>query len=245
MKSTSFILISMLLVFNYAVAQKSKASQVFVDIGHGQKFWNDPNNMVSEAGNDLNRVKYLTGELEKTATAFDAQINYLRDEIGSDMLTKCDLLMIHVPTAIYTKNEVNTIVDYVESGGSLLMIMEVDYWTTLEKTNVNDIIGHFDILYGQDSPDTLIGGYTKKGVITPEPLKITYQYGRTVTGGNPFCFNTQTEEYPFGVYKKLENGGKVIVMGDAMTSLYMTSWKGGKDYQCQAFMQDIFKWLLE
>ena len=90
----------MLLVFNYALAQKSKASQVFVDIGHGQKFWNDPNNMVSEAGNDLNRVKYLTGELEKTATAFDAQINYLRDEIGSDMLTNCDLLLIHVTNAI-------------------------------------------------------------------------------------------------------------------------------------------------
>ena len=66
-----------------------------------------------------------------------------------------------------------------------------------------------------------------------------------VRGGTPFCFNNQSEEYPFGIYRALENGGKMVVMGDAMTSLYMTEWNGVKDYQCQAFMQDVFKWLLE
>ena len=40
-------------------------------------------------------------------------------------------------------------------------------------------------------------------------------------------------------------GGKVIVMGDGMVSQYMTSWEGFQDYQCQEFMQDVFRWLLK
>lgn len=75
-------------------------------------------------------------------------------------------------------------------------------------------------------------------------MKITYAEGRIVKGGTPFCFNTQTEEYPFGVYKELEHGGKMIIMGGGMVSLYMTSWKGVNDYQCGEFMNDVFKWLL-
>ena len=38
--------------------------------------------------------------------------------------------------------------------------------------------------------------------------------------------------------------GRIVVMGDGMTSLYMTSWEGVQDYQCQEFMQDVFRWLL-
>jgi hypothetical protein len=41
-----------------------------------------------------------------------------------------------------------------------------------------------------------------------------------------------------------KNGGRVIVMGDGMVSLYMTSWKGVDDYQCAEFMHDVFRWLL-
>jgi hypothetical protein len=43
----------------------------------------------------------------------------------------------------------------------------------------------------------------------------------------------------------VKNGGKIIVMGDGMVSLYMTSWQGVQDYQCQAFMQAAFRWLLK
>jgi hypothetical protein len=35
----------------------------------------------------------------------------------------------------------------------------------------------------------------------------------------------------------VEKGGKIIVMGDGMVSLYMTSWEGVQDYQCQEFVQ--------
>ena len=48
----------------------------------------------------------------------------------------------------------------------------------------------------------------------------------------------------YKTYKKLKNGGKIIVMGDGMVSLYMTSWDNVNDYQCSEFMHDVFKWLL-
>ena len=55
----------------------------------------------------------------------------------------------------------------------------------------------------------------------------------------------QIDANPFGVFKEVANGGKIIVMGDGMVSLYMTSWEGVQDYQCQEFMQDVFRWLLK
>ena len=78
---------------------------------------------------------------------------------------------------------------------------------------------------------------TKPGLITDKRVKISYHGARTVTGGTPFCFNDRSDAYPFGTFKEVENGGKVVVMGDGMVSLYMTSWEGVHDYQCQEFMQ--------
>ena len=74
---------------------------------------------------------------------------------------------------------------------------------------------------------------------------MTYHGGRIVKGGTPFCFNRQNEDFPFGVYLDIPNGGKLVVMGDGMVSLYMTSWDGIYDYQCHEFMHDVFAWLLE
>jgi hypothetical protein len=44
---------------------------------------------------------------------------------------------------------------------------------------------------------------------------------------------------------QVKNGGRIIVMGDGMVSLYMTGWEGVQDYQCQEFMQAAFRWLLK
>jgi hypothetical protein len=44
---------------------------------------------------------------------------------------------------------------------------------------------------------------------------------------------------------QLKDGGKMVVMGDGMVSLYMTSWKDVDNYQCQEFMKDVFAWLIE
>ena len=119
-------------------------------------------------------------------------------------------------------------------------------WSTLDQTNVNDLIRAFGVQFGDESPDPLAGGHTKAGAITDKRLKISYHGARTITGGTPFCFNDRSDDYPFGTWLQVKNGGgRIVVMGDGMVSLYMTSWEGVTDYQCQEFMQDVFRWLLK
>jgi hypothetical protein len=118
-------------------------------------------------------------------------------------------------------------------------------WSTLDQTNVNDLIRPFGIQFGGESPDSQAGGHTNAGPITDRRLKISYHGARTVSGGTPFSFNDRSDANPFGTFKQVENGGKIIVMGDGMVSLYMTSWEGVQDYQCQEFMQAAFRWLLK
>jgi hypothetical protein len=224
--------------------QVSSKKKIFMDLAHGQKFWNDPAGMVVGAGTNLGRVKYMTDQFVTTASSLNAELFYLKAEIKPKNLSGCNLLFIHIPSSKYSQDEIKTITQYLDRGGSLFLVMDEDYWSTLEASNINDIIMPFDIQFGKESPDSAVGGYTKVCRITEKSWKITYQQGRTIRGGTPFCFNNQSEKYPFGVFKKLKNGGKIIVMGDGMTSLYMTSWKEINDYQCAEFMHDVFRWLL-
>jgi hypothetical protein len=238
-------LLALFFCANALFPQTSSKKKIYMDLAHGEKFWNDPAGMVRGAGNNLERVKYMTDQFVKTASSVDAELLYLKGEIKPEDLSHCDLLYIHIPSSKYTPGEAKAIAQYLKKGGSLFLVMDEDYWSTLEDANVNDIIKPFGIQFGKESPDSAVGGYTKAGLITEKSLRITYQQGRTIKGGTPFCFSNQSEEYPFGVFKKLKNGGKIIVMGDGMTPLYMTSWKGVNDYQCAEFMHDVLKWLLD
>jgi hypothetical protein len=243
-KYLTFFLLLLLISTSTLFPQTSSKKKIYMDIAHGQKFWNDPADMVSGAGNDPDRVKYMTDQLSKTASSVGAELFYLKDEIKPENLSNCDLLFIHIPSKKYKAGEVEAITQYLNKGGSLFLVMDEDYWSTLENANVNDFIKPFDIQFGNQSPDTTLGGITESDLITEKVLKITYYGGRIVNGGNPFCFSNAKEKYPFGVFKKLKNGGKLIVMGDGMVSLYMTSWNGINDFQCSEFMHDTFKWLL-
>jgi hypothetical protein len=151
-----------------------------------------------------------------------------------------------MPSSKYDTEETKAIQAYVQKGGSLFIVMEVDYWSTLAQTNVNDLLSPFGIIFKNDNPDTKSsGGYSKVSMVTGKQHSIPYHGARIVEGGIPFCFSNQTEDYPFGVYKQVDKGGKIIAMGDGMVSLYMTSWEGVTTYQCSAFMQDAFSWLLK
>ncbi len=233
-----------LLTFANAFSQTSPKKKICMDLAHGQRFWNDPSNIKEMDDNYINRVKYMTDEFLKTASSVNAELVYLKNKITPENLSNCNLLFIHIPSSKYTSNEVNAIENYLNHGGSLFLVMDEDHWSTLKDANVNDIIKSFGIQFGEQSADTILGGITKVGLITKKPLKITYYGGRVIKGGTPFCFN-KNGQYPFGVYKVLKNGGRIIVMGDGMTSLYMTSWKGENDFQCAEFMHDVLKWLLE
>jgi hypothetical protein len=216
--------------------------RICLDVAHQQKFWGDPADMDEKR---VERVKYMTGEMLKTAAAVKGSLAYLKKEITPPDLKGCNLLFIHIPSAKYTPGEVGAISKYIASGGALFLVMDQDMWSTLDQTNVNDLIRPFGVQFGGENPDSQASGHTKAGVLTDQRLKISYHGARTVTGGTPFCFNDRSDTNPFGTFKEVNNGGKIVVMGDGMVSLYMTSWEGEHDYQCQEFMQAVFRWLLK
>jgi hypothetical protein len=216
--------------------------RICIDVAHQQRFWADPADVDEKR---VARVKYMTGEMLKSAAAVGASLSYLKKDIAPDGLKGCDLLFIHIPSAKYTPGEVGAITKYITGGGSLFLVMDQDTWSTLDQTNVNDLIRPFGLQFGGESPDSQSGGHTKAGLITEKSLKISYHGARTVTGGTPFSFNDRSDAHPFGTFVDVNNGGKIVVMGDGMVSLYMTSWEGVQDYQCQEFMQDVFRWLLK
>ena len=238
----------LLLAFWNACAQMAKpvSYHIVIDAAHKQTFWGDPKFLfVMNRDLEPDRVKYLNAEISKTAASVNADVAYLNSAIKPADLAKADLLFIHVPAAQYTPPEVDAITAFVKTGGSLFLVMEEDYWSTLKKTNVNDLVRPFGIQFGGTNPDKFSGGHTRAGLITPKPLKISYHGARIVTGGTPFCFNDRTEKFPFGVFLATQTGGKIIAMGEGMTSLYMTSWENVNDYQCSEFMRDTFEWLLK
>lgn len=236
-----------LLILNTGYSQQMNGPEhiISIDVSHGQVFWGDPSNTQGMAADRAERVRYLTSQLENNASSLNAGLVYLHDEITTEELSDTDLLFIHVPSSAYSDEEVTAITNFLEEGGSLFLAMEVDYWSTLEQVNVNDILRPFGIQYGSGNLNTDVGGLTREGLITEQELKITYHAARIVNGGTPFAFSNGPEAATFGSFVELGSGGKIIVMGDAMASLYMNSWQGVDDYQTEEFMEDVIGWLLD
>ncbi|HEY9007121.1 MAG TPA: hypothetical protein VIM75_13365 [Ohtaekwangia sp.] len=230
----------------WLAAQPAASRQhILVDVSHGQIFWFDPAVPTDKKADQVERIKYLNGELVKNATALNADVSYTKGKFTPATLSKTDVLFIHIPSAQYDADEVKAIQQYVQKGGALLLVMDADYWSTLEQANVNDILRPYNIQFGKDSPIEQSGGRAKASAVVSKDLSIPYHGARQLTGGTPFCYSIQSEEYPFASFTTVKNGGKIIAMGEGMVSLYMTSWEGVNNYQCSEFMGDAFRWLLK
>jgi hypothetical protein len=224
------------------VAQKKI---ILVDVGHGQKFYSDPADKISTDLVPTDRLTYMTGEITKNAAANNATVGYVK-AITKAALAKCDLLFIHGPGSKYSADEIATIKQYVETGGSLFVVMEEDYWSTLDQVNVNDLVKPFGITFKGDSPDKSVGAHSVEGKITKKKYSIPSHGVRLVEGGTPFAYtNASGDKNPFGVYTETKGGGKVVAMGEGMVSLYMTSWEGVDNYECAPFMGDVIGWLVK
>jgi hypothetical protein len=87
---------------------------------------------------------------------------------------------------------------------------------------------------------------------------VPFSAGRAVEGGTPFAFQLDKDgkpSQPFGAYKRLETGGRIVVLGEGMASLFMGDpnsvrlsgnrnnptpyW--GKD--SAVFMEEVLAWL--
>lgn len=223
-------------------AQKKK---ILVDVGHGQKFYSDPADKISTELVPTQRLDYMTGELIKNAAAHNAEIAYVKTPITEGTLSKINVLFIHVPSMKYSADECKAIREYLQKGGSLFIAIEEDYWAKMDQVNPNDIVSPFGIKFSSDSPDKTVGGHAIKGNIAKENYSIPFHGARTVEGGTPFAASNGTEGSSFAVSTEVNGGGRIIAMGEAMVSLYMTRWEDVSNYQCAPFMQDVVGWLLK
>ena len=80
--------------------------RICLDVAHQQRFWGDPADMDEKR---VERVKYMTGEMLKTAAAVNGSLAYLKKEITPPDLKGCSLLFIHIPSAKYTPGELSLI----------------------------------------------------------------------------------------------------------------------------------------
>ncbi|HEX6224325.1 MAG TPA: hypothetical protein VFZ52_07940 [Chryseolinea sp.] len=245
MKSIVYFISIVLLSLAHNMACYAQQKKILVDVGHGQKFYSDPADNISSDLVPAERLKYMTGELAKNASAHNAAIGYVKAPITKEALAKSDLLFIHTPSKQYSPDECAAIREFVNGGGSLFIVMEVDYWSTLAQANVNDIVKPFGITFAADNPDESSGGHSVASKVTQQKYSIPSHGARLVDGGTPFAYSNASDTKPIGVYKEVKGGGKVVAMGEGMASLYMNSWQGVDNYQCAAFMNEVVGWLLK
>jgi hypothetical protein len=246
-KNTLIVLLMLLIVSSTPTLAQSNVSRkkVLIDVGHGQRFYRDPADTNGQDPDFMKRVKYLTGEVKKNASKLNREMGFIKAPITAQGLANCDILFIHAPSAQFSADEVKAIQQFVDKGGALFLVIDVDYWSTLAQTNVNDIVKPYDIVFKTDNAeDQSDGGHTNPGPVTTKRFSIPYHGARLVEGGTPFCYSNATDKNPFGVYKEVKKG-KIIAMGDGMASLYMNEWKDVNNYQCSEFMHDVFAWLLK
>ncbi|HEX6890523.1 MAG TPA: hypothetical protein VF141_07520 [Chryseolinea sp.] len=245
MKSLRVSALLILALACQAITCQAQTKKILVDVGHGQKFYSDPADNISTDLVPTDRLKYMTAELTKNGSAHKAKIGYVKAPITKDALANADLLFIHSPSTKYSADECTAIRQFVERGGALFLVMEVDYWSTLAQANVNDIVKPFGITFGADNPDQSSGGHSTTGKVTKQQYKIPSHGARLVEGGTPFAYSNASTTVPIGVFTETKGGGKVVAMGEGMSALYMNSWQGVDDYQCAAFMDDVIGWLLK
>ena len=71
-----------LMLFSATILPQSPSKKkIYIDIAHGQKFWNDPSDMKGQDENRIKRVVYMTDQLSKTASSVNAELFNLKEKI--------------------------------------------------------------------------------------------------------------------------------------------------------------------
>ena len=184
-------------------------------------------------------------------------------EISAESLAGCKVLYLQAPNTKFLPAEKDAIIQFLKTGGSLYLVMDEETRQSLAVTEVNDIIIPFGMMLTADTPYLHNqGGIGFKGKILQKDYEVPYSGGRAVAGGTAFAYRLDEQgepELPFGAYKELDSGGRLVVMGEAMPSIFLGSKEGqrltgidrnvkktvyfGKD--SYPFMRDILSWLAD
>ena len=198
-------------------------------------------------------------QMEAVAKKLGLQVQTSAEAITPKVLEGARILYLRAPSKPFTAAEAEAIVAFVNDGGSLLLVLDEERRQSLEATGVNNFISPFGMKL---TPDTEYlhntGGVAKAGDINKADREVPYSGGRAVDGGTAFAYQLDKDgkpAQPFGAYKRVDNGGRIIVLGEGMASLFLgdpsavrltgdrngqtTYW--GKD--SAIFMEEVLAWL--
>lgn len=221
----------------------SQAGRVYFDLGHGQS---EPPPPMSDLAKRLN-----------------VELSASKEAITAESLKGSRLLYLRAPSKSFSPPEKEAIVGYVKQGGALLLVMDEESRQGLTATGVNDLVAPFGLKLTPDTPYLHnCGAVAKAGEFIKADREIPYSGGRAVEGGTPFAYQLDQDgkpAQPFAAWTKVDGGGRVIVMGEGMVSLFLgvpegqrltgkprdargtTYW--GKD--SAVFMEEVMAWLVQ
>jgi hypothetical protein len=223
-----------------ASSQDSGGSKkIYFDMAHGEATW--PPEMLTLG-------KRLGYELQRGSGPATAE-----------GLAGSQLIYLRAPNKAFDDSEKQAIISFVKAGGSLLLVLDEEARQKLAIVGVNDVIEPFGIKLSGDTPRIVnTGAIAKAGEINKADREIPYDGGRQVFGGTPFAYQldrTGNPAQPSAAYVKLDNGARIVVMGEGMASLFLGVPEGvrlavdpanpkwwGKD--SMIYMEEVLTWLL-
>jgi hypothetical protein len=238
------ILVLFIVVYtsNLLISAFGQANKTLVfDVSHGQSY-----------GNYVETYKSLLPDNSGTT------IEVCTTEINNAILKGKYGLILLFPTKVLQETEKKAIVDYLRSGGSLLLVFDEEKRVSLNGIGVNDIIIPFNIKLTDDAPVRHnCGAIAEKSEICTEKRELPYSRGRSIEGGTVISRVYDEGNYVHCAYVKLPSGGKIIVMSDGMAALLLGGPEGvrfsgtgpadskfwGKD--SGIFMEEILAFLLK
>jgi hypothetical protein len=211
--------------------------------------------VFDQAHGELPPPDQLTGLVKKLGLEIHSSSASITDQALAD----ARILYLRAPSKEFTTSETDAIVGFVKRGGSLLLVLDEEQRQSLEKTRVNSFISPFGMRLTPDTdylPNT--GAIAKAGEINKADREVPYDGGRAVEGGTPFAFQLDKEgkpSQPFGAFKRVDGGGRIVVLGEGMASLFLGDPRGvrlsggrsmpttywGKD--SAIFMEEVLAWL--
>jgi hypothetical protein len=198
----------------------------------------------------------------KDAVEKHARFREATEPLTHESLSEARVLYLRTPLTPFAAAEKIAVVQFLRKGGSLLLVVDEQQRTDIASTGVNDLIEPFGLEITDDTEYLHnCGGIAKAGEINAADREIPYSGGRAVRGGTPFAYRLDAEgkpAEPFATYKKLPEGGRLVVMGEAMATILLGSLAGerlggvprdarntvywGKD--SEVFMDEVTAWLV-
>ena len=200
-------------------------------------------------------------QMDALAKKLGLEVQTSTGPITADALKGGRILYVRAPSGEFTADEAAAVVAFVKGGGSLLLVLDEERRQSLQKTGVNNLIAPFGLTL---TPDTEYlhnnGGVAKAGEINKADREVPFSGGRAVEGGTAFAFQLDKDgkpAQPFGAYKRVDNGGRIVVLGEGMATLFLGEASGvrltgipkdptgttywGKD--SAIFMEEVLAWL--